>query len=338
MFDTIVKKIGYPICIVIGFIAGVIVLSFFLKASTPIKEDKPDVVKESAERIPHLKGGETRLNNEPKVPELQVAHGKPPLGSGTRWSGAKYFEAKPSKIDAAKGNTATDANLRYAVSGTMMWDADNLYVGAIIGDPHKRIAVNTATITDPDEDVPSARKGSSIEIGIFNRNQALLPKAEFKFQDQDVTVTKSGIDDEEKVVNKFLALTFCKLDENEKVCLIVRKIQDKPAATKAILKTRIYLQDGVEGFKGSFTYPKKDDKKCYFEAAIPWKILTGDNSSLPYSSFKTSWIVRWVDAGQPDRFGTLIEVVAPGSTFADPTKWADTSKWGIARLDPAPSK
>ena len=342
MFDTVFKKYGFPFGVLACFVVLLFVYVCLLRGTItgPILPKKELIVKAEVE-VPHLKGGGTALNNQPNVNEIYVNYGKPVIGNAERWAGAKYFEAKPNKIDAAGSLTEDELNKNYAVSGTMMWDSENLYVGAIIGDPNKRIAINTAKINDTDEDLPTARTGSCIEIGIFNRNQSPLPTAT-SLTPPTVTVTPSaGKTNQDKVTKKLAFLTFCKLDENNRACLIVRKVDSALPATAPFTTTysaRVFLHDGVEGFKGTFSYPKNDDKHCYFEAVIPWKILVGQDASLPYNSFKTSWMIRLVDPRQSDRSGTLVELVSPGSEIANPGAWADTSKWGTAKVEGGPGR
>jgi len=177
----------------------------------------------------------------------------------------------------------------YYVHGCMMYDEQNLYVAARVGDP-----MPMRNVIDPNTDPWSAWMGGSVQLRLSTDRTLGWPVKAMKPIYRRDGATAQDISD------RIVHLTLWYFQPREQPCLEIRY--------------GMTLARGVvnpPGWQGAFR--KAPDGGSYtVECAIPWALL-GAGSDPPQTGDELglSWTVNWSDASGKRWKGQLIEIKNP---------------------------
>jgi hypothetical protein len=206
----------------------------------------------------------------------------------------------------------------YYVEGSMMYDADYLYIGAHVGDP-----APMCSVIDPDTDPSCGWKGGSVQVRLSTDRTAGWPlQAESllgargkrrQLRPQDVS-------------DQLVHLTMWYHRPSERPCLHIAYGMD-------------FHGDRVnpDGFRGAFR--KDADGRGYtMEYAIPWTLLNaGDDPPRGGDTLAACWNVHWSDEEGRVWRGYLIDAINPdeqGFTYQRAATWARAVYHPAGRLAP----
>ncbi|MBM4044920.1 MAG: hypothetical protein FJ279_07390 [Planctomycetes bacterium] len=175
------------------------------------------------------------------------------------------------------------------VHGAMMYDKQQLYVAARVGDP-----MPMRNVIDPNTDPWSAWMGGSVQLRLSTDRALGWPVGAMK---PSCRQSKPGAQD---TSGRIVHLTLWYFQPREQPCLEIRYGMD--------------LDRGVvnpAGWRGAFR--KAPDGKSYtVECAIPWTLLgAGDDAPRAGDVLGLCWTVNWSDAGGKRWMGQLVEIKNP---------------------------
>ncbi|MEA3368025.1 MAG: hypothetical protein U9R68_07930, partial [Planctomycetota bacterium] len=177
----------------------------------------------------------------------------------------------------------------YYVHGCMMYDEQNLYIAARVGDP-----MPMRNVIDPNTDPWSAWMGGSVQLRLSTDRALGWPVKAMKptFRRDGATAQDTS--------DRIVHLTLWYFQPREQPCLEIRY--------------GMTLARGVvnpPGWQGAFR--KAPDGESYtVECAIPWTLL-GAGSDPPQTGDELglSWTVNWSDSSGKRWKGQLIEIKNP---------------------------
>ncbi len=194
------------------------------------------------------------------------------------------------------------------VHGSMMYDAEYLYIAARVGDP-----MPMRNLIDPNADPWSAWMGGSVQLRLSTDRSFGWPLTARKPYSREARP--------QDISGRIVHLTLWYFQPREQPCLEIRYGMN--------------MDRGVvnpPGWQGAFR--KAPDGKSYtVECAIPWTLLgAGSDPPRAGDELGLSWTVNWSDASGKRWKGQLVEVKNP--PYADRGKKALTflyaETWGKA--------
>ena len=198
----------------------------------------------------------------------------------------------------------------YGVEGTMMYDAQYLYVSAHVADP-----APMRNLIDPATDGDMGWKGGGLQVRLSTDRALGWPvdaNAEIYYQSQPI---KQRLQD---VNEKIVHLTLWHHAPSQKDCLHISYGMDFHGG-----------QTNPNGYRAAFR--KDADGRGYtLEYAIPWELLKahGDPPRAG-DTLAATWTVHWSDESGRRWRGQLVEIRNPSEPLRN-NHWDRAASWGKA--------
>jgi len=198
----------------------------------------------------------------------------------------------------------------YYVAGTMMYDDQNLYIGAHVGDPSPM-----ESSFDPHVEPRQTWSGGSLQVRLCTDPVQSWP---LTFEHGMARDGKKRVYTPADVSEHLVHLTITYYQPRQEACLHIDYGMDYHGTLV-----------NPPGYRG--VYRKDADGQGYtLEYAIPWKLLSrGDNPPKAGETLATTWDLHWSEQEGRSWRGHLVEISNPdleGWTFIR------SSLWGKAKL------
>lgn len=203
----------------------------------------------------------------------------------------------------------------YFVAGTMMYDDQNLYIGAHVGDPSPM-----ESSFDPHVEPRQTWSGGSLQVRLYTAAAQTWPLS-FEHADGRKRVYTPA-DLNENLVH----LTITYYQPRQEACLHVDYGMDYHGTLV-----------NPPGYRGA--YRKDANGQGYtLEYAIPWKLLSrGDNPPKSGDMLATTWDLHWSEQEGRSWRGHLVEISNPdveGWTFIRSATWGKAKLHATGNLPP----
>jgi hypothetical protein len=200
------------------------------------------------------------------------------------------------------------------VDGRMMYDAERLYIAALVGDP-----MPLASRIDPAVDAEDGWRGGSVQVRLSTDRSLGWPIDASAVNYYRMRNLEPQAADREAAENPRLAhLTMWFHAPSQTPCLSI--VQG--------MLTR-GLQVNPSGFKGAFA-PAPDERGYVLEYAIPWRLLAAaEDPPQPGDMLGAAWQVHFSDEGGRLWRTQILDVRNP----AEPPRiftWERAATWGRA--------